>query len=119
METVAACPVEGGGNQFWVSEFEVAGGTAVDLQDVIFSLEASTGTGTLTASVFTNSGNAPSTLVGTIGTIAHSSLSVGSFTQKTVTPGSTILLAANTQYWIELDGHVHQHGGCSLGDRHH
>jgi hypothetical protein len=94
-------PVEG--NQFWVNEFET-GSTAVDLQDVIFSLEASTGTGTLTASIFTNSGNAPSTLVGIIGTISHSSLSVGSFTQKTVTPGSTILLAANTQYWVELTG---------------
>jgi hypothetical protein len=94
-------PVEG--NQFWVSEFET-GSTAMDLEDVIFNLEASTGTGTLTASIYTNSGNAPSTLVGTIGTISHSSLSVGSFSEKTVTPGTTILLAANTQYWIELTG---------------
>ena len=94
-------PVEG--NQFWVSEFET-GGTAMDLADVIFNLEASTGTGTLTASVFTNSGNAPSTLVGTIGTISHSSLTVGSFSQETVTPTNPILLAANTQYWIELTG---------------
>ncbi len=110
-------PVEG--NQFWVSEFET-GGTAVDLQDVIFSLEASTGTGTLTASIFTNSGNAPSTLVGTIGTISHSSLSVGSFSQKTVTPGSTILLAANTQYWVELTGTSISTADAALwGDRHH
>ena len=94
-------PVEG--NQFWASEFET-GGTAVDLQDVIFNLEASTGTGTLTATIYTNSGNAPSTLVGTIGTISHSSLSVDSFSEKTVKPGTTILLAANTQYWIELTG---------------
>jgi hypothetical protein len=94
-------PVEG--NQFWTSEFET-GGTATDLSDVIFNLEASTGTGALTVEVFTNSGNAPSTLVGTVGTISHASLTTGSFSQVTVTPGTTIALAANTQYWIELIG---------------
>jgi PEP-CTERM motif len=94
-------PVEG--NQFWANEFE-SGSTAANLSDVIFNLEASTGTGALTVELFTNSNNAPNTLVATIGTISHATLTAGAFAQVTVTPGTTIALAANTQYWIELIG---------------
>ena len=90
------------GNQFWASEFQTT--TAADLSDVIFNLEASTGTGALTVKLYTNSGNAPSTLVATVGTISHASLTAGSFSEITVTPGTTIALTANTQYWIELIG---------------
>jgi collagen type I/II/III/V/XI/XXIV/XXVII alpha len=83
-----------------------SGSTAVTLTALSFDLFDAAGGfdgGTVTVSLYSNSGTSAGTSLTTLGTISDSSLSTsttGSFV--TMATSSTFTLAANTTYWVKL-----------------
>ncbi len=92
-------------NTDWANEF-TTGASSVTLTDLIVIIGRSSGGGAITASLYASSGGGaavPTTKITDIATVNHSSVPA-SPAQVTFTPGATITLTANTQYWIVLSG---------------
>jgi hypothetical protein len=69
--------------------------------------------GTTTALLLADAGNAPGALLSTIGTVDNGTLANGSVA-ATFTPASPYLLAANTRYWVQMTEPT-QPGGAGMG----
>jgi PEP-CTERM motif len=88
----------------WGNEFLTPVGSTLTLDDVIIELGEATGeTNNITAFLYSNTGSTPNASLATIATVLHSSIGLAPG-PVTFTPGSTITLQPNTEYWIVLSG---------------
>lgn len=87
------------------NQFETTAGSTLTLTDVIIELGQPSvdGTNSITAYVYSDSGNKPGSVFATIATVPHSSIP-STPGPVTFTPGSTITLQPSTEYWIVLSG---------------
>jgi hypothetical protein len=80
-----------------------SGASSTTLSDVAFLLNNLGGAqSTFSVNLYSNSGNAPGSLLTTLATVNDSTVTSGSFNVYHYTTSYT--LAANTRYWIELFG---------------
>lgn len=85
------------------SEFLTPVGTTLTLDDVVIELGEASGTNSITAFLYSNTGTTPNASLATIATVPHSSIALTPGLVAFI-PGSTITLQPNTEYWIVLSG---------------
>jgi hypothetical protein len=79
------------------------GGPLAGVQLLLSSLSTAF-SGTLQVRLLTDAGTSPGATLSSLGSLSFASVSTSQFAAYNFTPSSTVLLAPNTRYWIELLG---------------